>query len=233
MHSHEYTPPPPHASRRPPARLPACPSQLDTCAVPDDIRVQHASITTPSSADSHLQQQQQLLELRWTADARSQADEYQNAIPGAWLRQHCTSPKARDLRKRFATDDESVTTRAPQLLWGADIFSRTSNPPCMDYTEIMSNAPSSQRLVRFIRSHGIALVRGVPTDEAGTKALALKVGGHLRSTLYGPGMWATSADTEAGEEGFRDSAYSSDALASHTDCGYLADPPGLQVRGCR
>ena len=81
----------------------------------------------------------------------------------------------------------------------------------------------------FVRSHGIALVRGVPTTEAGTEALALKVGGHLRSTLYGPGMWATSAEAAAGEEGFRDSAYSSDALALHTDCGYLADPPGIQV----
>lgn len=84
------------------------------------------------------------------------------------------------------------------------------------------------RLTDLIRSHGIALVRGVPTNEAGTKALALKIG-HLRSTLYGPGMWATSVEKEAGEEGFLDSAYSNDALASHTDCAYLVDPPGLQV----
>lgn len=91
---------------------------------------------------------------------------------------------------------------------------------------------SSQGVAHFLRlmwSHGIALVRGVPTTESGTEAFALKVGGHLRSTLYGPGMWATSAEAEAGEVGFHDSAYSSDALALHTDCGYLADPPGLQV----
>ncbi|CAN0578342.1 unnamed protein product, partial [Ectocarpus sp. 12 AP-2014] len=84
----------------------------------------------------------------------------------------------------------------------------------------------------LIRSHGVALVRGVPTDEKGTEALALRVGGHLRSTLYGPGMWATSAEASAGEEGFRDSAYSNDGLALHTDCGYLADPPGIQVFNC-
>lgn len=89
---------------------------------------------------------------------------------------------------------------------------------------------ASGRLVDLIRSRGVALVRGVPTDEEGTKALALKVGGHLRSTLYGPGMWATSAEASAGEEGFRDSAYSNDGLGLHTDCGYLADPPGIQVQ---
>lgn len=89
---------------------------------------------------------------------------------------------------------------------------------------------ASPRLVDLIRSHGVALVRGVPTDEKGTEALALRVGGHLRSTLYGPGMWATSAEASAGEEGFRDSAYSNDGLALHTDCGYLADPPGIQVQ---
>ncbi|CAM9285762.1 unnamed protein product [Hapterophycus canaliculatus] len=110
--------------------------------------------------------------------------------------------------------------------------SSSSSPSSSSSSTSTPLAPASARLVGLLQSRGIALVRGVPTTEEGTRALALKVGGSLRSTLYGPGMWATSAEASAGEEAFRDSAYSNDALALHTDCGYLADPPGVQVFNC-
>ncbi|CAM9264368.1 unnamed protein product [Pylaiella littoralis] len=255
--------------------------QVDTYAVPNDIRVREVSVTTKSTAaaaaatgDDHSTDDQpgQVLRLSWSGSGSSSGS---GTIPVAWLRQHCTSPSARDLRQRYGAATDGASCRPCSVLWGADVFS-LSRPSSSDnnalrddaaaaadpttacimhYDEVMKeeeedghvkthqnppspSPPSSARggsarhLVDLIRSRGIALVRGVPTTEEGTEALALKLGGHLRSTLYGPGMWATSAEASAGEEAFRDSAYSSDALALHTDCGYLADPPGIQVFNC-
>lgn len=253
---------------------------MDTYAVPNDLQVRHASVvtTTPTAPPSTTQpppptgpdsRPHQALKLSWgtrTTDQDSTQGEGEpstSTIPLDWLRRHCTSPAARDLRRRHGGPADAASSRPRPVLWGADVFSCSSSgttaaaaAACLHYDEVVENETQQQRqrqqaspppaagggsgggggarrLVDVVRSHGIALVRGVPTTEAGTEALALRVGGHLRSTLYGPGMWATSAEASAGEEGFRDSAYSSDALALHTDCGYLADPPGIQVgAGC-
>lgn len=208
------------------------------------MRTCEATVTTgpspPGAADGSERDPPQVLQIRWSvhASAIDEHDQHQFAVASDWLRKHCTSPTARYLRQRDGTAIDGVSCRPSPVLWNANVFTPSSDrsPPCMDYRDVVagkeqgSASQGAAHLVSLIRSHGIALVRGVPTDEAGTKALALKVGGHLQSTLYGPGMWATSADTEAGEDGFRDGAYSSDALDSHTDCAYLTDPPGLQVR---
>lgn len=260
------------------------------------------------------QQQQEAIRIRWKAPL-SAAKHEKNTMPGnrgsrqqhldndtdvtqtqqpdtaistAWLRRHCTSPVARELRGRSGNNNGAGFSQpfGRIFMWGADIFSRP-DAPSFNFGEVMSsraarskspqttpyssgvnnghtalrfsegsvldsdeghkngleNSPGSDsdnspeetdipvvQLLRAIRSHGIALVRGVPPNEAGTEKLALSIGDHLRSTLYGPGMWATSADSEADRIAFKDSAYSNDALALHTDCTYLADPPGLQVR---
>lgn len=221
--------------------------------MPNDTRVKHASVETlpPSTADANgdaSKPPRQVLRLRWSSEA-NEAQHEECTVPIGWLRQHCNSETARSLRERFGTSIDGANHRPTPVLWGAGVFSpaaadNNNNPPIVEYEAVMedcqgsppSASPSSSaptaasHLIGLIRSHGIALVRGVPTDEAGTQALALKVGGHVRSTLYGPDMWATSAEADDGEEGFRDSAYSSDALALHTDCSYLRDPPGLQVR---
>ena len=224
--------------------------------MPNDTRVEHASVETlpspPSSAtdvnSDASNPPRQVLRLRWSAEA-NEAEHEECTVPVGWLRQHCNSETARNLRQRFGSSIDGANHRPTPVLWGAGVFSTTTDnsPPIVEYEAVMEDrqrsslsasslplpSTAASHLVGLIRSHGIALVRGVPTDEAGTKALALKVGGHVRSTLYGPDMWATSAEADDGEEGFRDSAYSSDALALHTDCSYLRDPPGLQVNICR
>lgn len=52
-----------------------------------------------------------------------------------------------------------------------------------------SSSSSSQtavsQLMGVLKSHGIALVRGAPTNVTGTEALGLKIGGHLMGTYYG------------------------------------------------
>lgn len=211
-------------------------AQLDTCGVPNNALVKNASVTAelPQNAvdpGPTEVRQHQVLRLRWSSDPAG--PEQESTIRLDWLRQHCTSSTARDLRKRFGAATDGVTCQPDRVLWGEDVFAARNNPPCLEHDDIMDGdqpQPTSgiACLVGFLRTHGIALVRGVPTDMAGTEALARKIG-HPRSTLYGPDMWATSADADAGEEAFQDSAYSKESLRSHTDCTYLADPPGLQV----
>ncbi|CAB1102385.1 unnamed protein product [Ectocarpus sp. CCAP 1310/34] len=253
--------------------------QVDTFQVPNNLQVRNASVASPSSPDdarggdgstATTDRQAHVLRVSWgdipagpqdTRDGKEGPNTNTSTIPIDWLRRHCTSATARDLRRRHGGPADGPGLHPRPVLWGADVFSagtpqQQQPPACMSYEDVMADgaldepeeeaaaaaaaagsspppAPgASPRLVDLIRSHGVALVRGVPTDEKGTEALALRVGGHLRSTLYGPGMWATSAEASAGEEGFRDSAYSNDGLALHTDCGYLADPPGIQVFNC-
>ena len=220
--------------------------------MPNDTRVCHASVETLQSSAADVDSDtsnspHQVLRVRWSAEA-IEAEHGECTVPIGWLRQHCGSETARSLRQRFGTPITGANYRPTPVLWDARVFSPTASnsPPIVEYEAVMEDhqrlslsstsssslSPSptaASHLIGLIRSHGIALVRGVPTDEAGTQALALKVGGHVRSTLYGPDMWATSAEADDGEEGFRDSAYSTDALALHTDCSYLRDPPGLQV----
>lgn len=218
--------------------------------MPNDTRANHVSVETLQSCASDVNSDasnppHQVLRVRWSAEA-IEAEQKECTVPIGWLRQHCGSETARSLRQRFGTSIDGASYHATPVLWGAGVFSPAdgNSPPIVEYEAVMEDhqrlsssssssvSPSptaASHLIGLIRSHGIALVRGVPTDEAGTQALALKVGGHVRSTLYGPDMWATSAEVDDGEEGFRDSAYSNDALALHTDCSYLRDPPGLQV----
>lgn len=215
-------------------------TQLDTYEVQNDVLVKNASVTAelPQNAvdpEATGIRQHQVLRLRWTSDLAS--PEHESTIRLDWLRKHCTSSTARDLRKRFGAATDGVACQPDRVLWGEDVFAAGSNPPCLEYEEIMGGDQSQPTsgvacLVGFLRTHGIALVRGVPTDMAGTEALACKIG-HPRSTLYGPGMWATSVEADTREEAFQDSAYSKDSLQSHTDCTYLADPPGLQVTRSR
>lgn len=231
--------------------------QVDTYAVPNDTRVEQVSVETlpspPSNtadtgSDTRGNTPHQIVRVRWSAEADGREDE-ECTVPIERLRQHCSSEIARSLRQRFGSSVDGANRRPAPVLWGAGVFSSPTghnSPPIVEYDAVMderqlvpstlsslsSSSTAAGHLVSLIRSHGIALVRGVPTDKAGTKALALKVGRHVRSTLYGPDMWATSAETDEGEEEFRDSAYSSEALALHTDCTYLRDPPGLQVKSC-
>lgn len=190
-----------------------------------------------------------LLDVRLAESGSPDQAESKVLIPLAWLRRHCTSPAARELRRQSAQGPA-------RRLWGADLLART-DAPCFDLGAVLSSPPpppsvrwhpshsSGQdppgsdtvgsplaELLRTIRTFGIALVRGVPgdTDDKAIEELSLRLAGYLRGTLYGAGMWATSADPDKGEHAYRDSAYSNGALRSHTDCTYFTDPPGLQVR---
>ncbi|CAN0477454.1 unnamed protein product, partial [Scytosiphon promiscuus] len=81
-----------------------------------------------------------------------------------------------------------------------------------------------------LKSHGLALVRGVPVESAATQALGLKMGGRLMSTLFGDTVWGVSIEALDPATSFRDVTYTTGGLQLHTDQAYMSEPPGLQVR---
>ena len=223
--------------------------QLDTYAVQNRTRVKYALVetlpSTPPSAlaphgDAH-DGSNQVLQLGWDADQTIM--EPTCTVPVDYLRQHCTSPTARNLRQRFGTSTDVVNANHDRILWDSGVFSTANgnSPPIVDFKDIVEDQspPSSAsrlscpkaataHLIGLIRSHGIALVRGVPADDA--EKLALKVAGFMRATMYGAGMWTIASKPDEGGQQYNDVAYTCEALALHTDIAYVVDPPGFQVR---
>lgn len=97
----------------------------------------------------------------------------------------------------------------------------------------LSSPSSSQTAAAHLRgvlkSHGIALVRGVPTDSAETEALGRKVGGRVMSTIFGEAVWVVSTEMIDPDSEFRDVVYAAGGLQLHTDQSYMSEPPKLQV----
>ena len=235
--------------------FPMCAKQGDTSAISSETPVTHASVETlssvpPEAADPTVaitgtdQTLHQILRLRWDADGNEEEDE-ECTIPIARLRRHCSSETARSLRLRFGKSADVARPVSTSVLWGKDVFSSASAnaTPSFEYKEIMgddeqsSPAPSSSssqtaasQLMGVLKSHGIALVRGVPTNMAGTEALGRKIGGHLMGTYYGKESWSVSTETVDADYSCRDAAYTSKPIALHTDCCFLAEPPGMQVK---
>ena len=187
---------------------------------------------------------QQVLRLRWNADGNEEEDE-ECTVPIARLRQHCSSETARSLRRRFGTSTDVAHPNSTPVLWGEGVFSSATgkSPPSFEYKDIMeddqqplpaSSSSSSQtaasRLLGVLKSHGIALVRGSPANVAGTEALGRKIGGHLMGTYYGKESWSVSTETVDTDYSCRDAAYTTKAIGLHTDCVFLAEPPGIQVK---
>lgn len=204
------------------------------------MSAQPSSDTNPS-VDAGNQSQQVLL-LRWAADG-SEAGDDECTVPIATLRKHCNSETARSLRKQFGASTEVPVQDVAPVLWGNDLFTSTSGttPATFEYKDLMeydqqesssSSSPQSpaSHLMRRLKTHGFALARGVPTDVEGTKALGLKFGGHLMSSLYGKETWGISKDAVEEDALFRNLAYTTDSLALHTDLVYLSEPPGIQVK---
>ena len=187
---------------------------------------------------------QQVLRLRWDADGNKGEDK-ECTVPVARLRQHCNSATARNLRQKFGSTTEVANPDPNPVLWGKGVLTSDEGdgPRHFEYKQIMeddqqatpaaSPSPSSQtaacRLLSRLKSHGIVLVRGVPTDVSSTEAFGLKLGRHHMGTSSGSNGWSVSTAAAESEYSSIDTAYTRDALLLHTDCAFLKEPPGLEV----
>ena len=200
----------------------------------------------PSSDADHIidtnERPQQVLRLRWNGDEDTSGDEEECTLVVARLRQHCLSETARTLRPTLGTDTD--IEHPGHVLWGKGVLSSTTGNglPSFEFKDIVeeddesSSASSSSsktamaQLRDVVSSHGIARVRGVPIDDAGTETLGLKFCGYLMGSMHSKGLWAVSTGDISSDTLYRQLAFTVDALPLHTDHVAYAQPPWLEVR---
>lgn len=105
------------------------------------------------------------------------------------------------------------------ILWDASI---KSNPPSVQYKEVMASDVGVGAWTDKIRKWGFCFVDGVPPTPEATQSLLERIA-FVRVTHYG-GFYDFTSDLT-----MKDTAYTSLALPAHTDTTYFTDPAGLQM----
>jgi trimethyllysine dioxygenase len=136
--------------------------------------------------------------------------------------------------------DGSTSVLPAEFLWEiAESSGRASAPrrrlwdreslgnrfPTMSHAEITSSDEGLLRWLSLVDEYGFALASGTPPTSEATKELVTRIG-YVRETIFG-GMWDFTANMA-----FKDTAYTSAAIGSHTDGTYSLDPPGYQMFHC-
>jgi trimethyllysine dioxygenase len=117
----------------------------------------------------------------------------------------------------------------PKVLWDASSLT-ASNYPRISAPNVLNDCPNSSNLkhvLTSIRDYGLCVVHDMPPTMTATEQFARKIG-FPKETIYGV-MWDTHVKSD---DTINDTAFSSCALALHTDCTYMRDPPGLQAFNC-
>ena len=131
-------------------------------------------------------------------------------IDALWLRSNCYDDAGRLERYSIA------------CLWGREL---TQALPTADYVEVTASRAALGRWLRMVRTYGLALLRGVPT-ETGQVARVAELFGHVRETNYGRVFDVISKPQP------NNLAYTAGALGVHTDNPYRDPAPGLQLLHC-
>ncbi|ORX97588.1 Trimethyllysine dioxygenase [Basidiobolus meristosporus CBS 931.73] len=125
-----------------------------------------------------------------------------------WLRNHSYDPKL----------NVEASSRK-KVVWDRSI---ASNPPIVQYNEVMSSKEGLRQWLNNIDIYGFSFVDNVPKSKELTEELARKIC-FVRETHYG-GFWDFTANLAHG-----DTAYTTLPLNCHTDNTYFTDPSGLQM----
>ena len=92
----------------------------------------------------------------------------------------------------------------------------------MEYRDVLDSVDGVARWTDMIRKHGFSYVKSCPRTPIATQTLLRKIA-FVRQTHYG-GLWDFTSNLFK-----KDTAYTSLALAAHTDTTYFTDPCGLQM----
>jgi len=108
-------------------------------------------------------------------------------------------------------------------LWNKE--SITKELEYVDFEEYMKDDKVLFRAAKFLVTHGLLLVRGVPESEKSVEDLAGRFG-NIRDTFYGR-TWDVKSVPEA-----KNVAYTHQFLGLHMDLLYMTNPPGFQFLHC-
>jgi len=138
-------------------------------------------------------------------------DGHTSRYEAAWLRAHCYAPA------------EQARRRQRPLLWEATLMDR--GLPRGNYREIASDNGALREWLALVKSHGFAILHGVPT-EPGMVTEVVALFGYVRETNYGRLFDVKSVADPI------NLAYTGLALGAHTDNPYRDPVPTLQLLHC-
>ena len=127
-----------------------------------------------------------------------------------WLRQHCYSSAARS------------EARPQRKLWDAGLNGAV---PVVDFDDYMETARGMRAWIEAIQSHGIVLLRGVPTVPGKLLEVARRIG-PVRQTNFGDHYDVISMPNPNAV------AYTALGLELHNDLGNWRFPPDVQLLSC-
>lgn len=145
------------------------------------------------------------LEVAW-------ADSTQSSFSLAWLEQHY----------------RRAQPQVPAQLWGREEQEELLSTTKVDWQFYMEEEEGVAQLLTNILRFGLGQVVGCPVSrEGGTRAVVERLARVMGDSPYEQ-VWQFGSVKPEDEES-SDSAYSSQALASHTDGTYMTEAPGLQA----
>jgi len=147
-------------------------------------------------------------------------------VKAHWSDGHVGEYSKRWMRK--LGDKPKVGPWGASVTWDAEHFNKEAaawgkNP--ITYEGFMQNKHDSgmSRLMENLNRWGVATIEGVPHESGEPTEKLLEMIGPIRNTHYG-GFYDFTADLAK-----KDTAYTNQALAAHTDTTYFTEPAGLQA----
>ncbi|EPE25872.1 Clavaminate synthase-like protein [Glarea lozoyensis ATCC 20868] len=142
------------------------------------------------------------LHIKWASE-----DGHESFYPWEWI-----------FKNKYELVQNTISEN--QKVWGSEI---ASDPPSVHYDEIMANDSAMFQSTDVVwNTYGFCYVDGCPVSPERTKELLERIA-FIRVTHYG-GFYDFTSDLT-----MKDTAYTSQALAAHTDTAYFTDPAGLQM----
>lgn len=146
--------------------------------------------------------------------------EHRSIYGAAWLHKHgqCFA------RDAFDVNEEHVHVRPPLELW--DRTAIWKRFPDVSYHELMQSDEGLFRWLDMLHKHGIAIIRGVPTN-SNEIINVVKRFAYVKETSYG-----ITFDVISEPDPNAHLAYTGRRLELHTDMNYREKSPGLQLLHC-
>ncbi|KAI1494122.1 Clavaminate synthase-like protein [Biscogniauxia mediterranea] len=111
----------------------------------------------------------------------------------------------------------------PRVLW--DKAAMEERKPYIDYVSFMEDPASFQSGLHLLHSHGLFILRGVPSSEDMVEKIATKIG-TIQNSLYGM-TWDVVSKPNA-----ENIAYTDSYLPLHQDLLYMSNVPRIQLLHC-
>ena len=137
---------------------------------------------------------------------------HQSIYLANWLREHCYTIKN---KKKF---------QSPYLLWDASVKNNLDSFK-IDHEEVMNSDEGLLKWLEKLHTFGLAILINCPTKKNSAFKILNRIS-HIRETFFGTPFEVINIPKP------NNTAYTADALRSHTDLPYYEYAPGYQFLHC-